>query len=150
VTAAGAVPEPDTTIDGLANAGPQLDGQEVSFVGEVIGDIINAEKGHCWLTLVDNNSTISVFVSAKDAALVSHLGRYGQRGTTLLVQGVFEQDCAEHDGLTDVHASAVFVVDPGAYLTTDFNVRELQFGGLLILVALCLGMLYWYLRERSR
>jgi hypothetical protein len=142
--------EPDTTIVGLTNAGRQLDGQNVTFQGEVVGDILNAEKGYRWLMLQDGGATISVLVAEHEIAKVTHLGRYGQIGTRLEITGTFRVDCPDHDGLTDVHANRVVVIDEGFETESGFVVRELEIGGLLVLVGLCLLVLHWRLRERTR
>jgi hypothetical protein len=142
--------EPDTTITGLVNAGQQLNGQEVTIRGEVIGDILVAESGYKWLMLRDGGATISVLVEEDEVAKVTHLGRYGQIGTQLEVTGVFEADCPEHDGLTDVHATKVVVIDEGSEVTSSFSVVELEIGALLVVVGLCLLVLHRRLRERTR
>jgi hypothetical protein len=145
-----ALAEPNTTIVGLTNAGQQLDGQDVTFQGEVVGDILNAEKGYKWLMLQDGGATISVLVAEHEVAKVTHLGRYGQVGTKLEISGEFQVDCSDHDGLTDVHANRVTVIDEGSKLESGFVARELQIGGLLVIVGLCLLVLHWRLRERTR
>jgi hypothetical protein len=145
-----ALAEPDTTIVGLTNAGQQLDGQNVTFQGEVVGDILNAERGYRWLMLQDGGATISVLVAEQEVAKVTHLGRYGQVGTRLEITGTFRVDCPDHDGLTDVHANRVVVIDEGYETESGFVVRELEIGGLLVLVGLCLLVLHWRLRERTR
>jgi hypothetical protein len=142
--------EPNTTIVGLTNAGQQLDGQEVTIQGEAVGDILIADRNRRWLMLQDGGATISVLVSAEDAAKVTRLGRYGQVGTRLEVTGEFQAGCAEHDGLTDVHAVRVLVVDGGSVAEGHFNVRKLEGGALLAIVGLCLLVLHWRLRERTR
>jgi hypothetical protein len=145
-----ALAEPDTTIVGLTNAGRQLEGQDVTFQGEVVGDILNAEKGYKWLMLQDGGATISVLVAEHEVAKVAHLGRYGQVGTRLEITGEFQVDCPDHDGLTDVHANRVVVIDEGFETESSFTARELEIGALLILVGLCLLVLHWRLRERTR
>jgi hypothetical protein len=138
------------TIAELADASSELDGQAVVFTGEAVGDIINAGADFRWLTVDDASSSISVYVTAEDAAKIVHLGRYNQIGTTLLIEGIFDIDCDLHDGLSDVHATAVTVVDPGADVTTAFNTHQFLVGVLLILIAVGLFVLHWRLRERSR
>jgi hypothetical protein len=149
-TPVAASAEPNTTIVGLVNAGQQLDGQEVAIQGEAVGDILAAEKGFRWLMLQDGGATISVLVSEADAAKVTRLGRYGQVGTRLEVTGTFHVDCADHDGLTDVHASAVKIIDEGVDVASRLDARKLEIGALLIVVGLCLLALHWRLRERTR
>jgi hypothetical protein len=145
-----ALAEPDTTIVGLTNAGQQLDGQKVTIQGEAVGDILNAGDGYRWLTLQDSGASISVLVSEDDAAKVTHLGRYGQTGTRLEVSGEFQVDCAEHDGLIDVHATKVTVIDEGSEVASQFNILELEIGALLVIIGLCLLVLHRRLRERTR
>jgi hypothetical protein len=150
VSPTAAFAEPDTTIAGLTNAGQQLNGQKVTIQGEAVGDILAAESGYKWLTLRDGGASISVLVDEDDAAKVTRLGRYGQTGTRLEVTGVFEADCPEHDGLTDVHATKVVIIDEGSESASRLNVTELQVGGLLIIIGLCLLVLHRRLRERTR
>jgi hypothetical protein len=145
-----ALAEPNTTIVGLVNAGQQLDGQEVVIEGEVVGDIIAAENGHRWLMLQDGGASISVLISEDDLDKVVRLGRYGQIGTRLEVTGEFRTDCVEHQGLVDVHATKLVVLDEGTGLTERVDVRKLQVGGLLVVIGGCLLVLHWRLREKTR
>jgi hypothetical protein len=138
------------TIAQLTDAGQLHDGSVVTITGEAVGDILKADDGHRWLLLQDGNATISVYVDEADAAKVTRLGRYGQVGTRLEVSGIFEADCARHDGLTDVHAATVKVIDEGHDVPSSFNVRALQIGGLLVVVGIGLLLLQWRLRERTR
>lgn len=145
-----ALAEPDTTIIGLTNAGQQIDGMEVTFTGEVVGDILNASGDSKWLLVQDGSASISVVVDTADAEKITHLGRYDQTGTRIEVQGVFTANCTEHDGLTDVHATKITVLDEGSARESVFNTRELQVGALLIVIGVCLYILHWRLRERTR
>jgi len=145
-----ALAKPDTTILRLSNAGSLLDGQKVIFVGEAVGDKISADSGHTWLTLEDEGASISVYVTDEEAERVTHLGRYSERGTRLEITGVFEVDCPQHDGLTDVHATRVVVLDEGETLRSDFDYTELKIGGGLVVFGGCLLLLHWRLRERTR
>jgi hypothetical protein len=150
MTPAVASAEPNTTIVGLTNAGQQLDGQEVTIQGEVVGDILFADGDHKWLMLQDGGASISVLVDEQEVSKVTHLGRYDQVGTRLEVTGEFQVDCADHDGLTDVHAARIIVIDEGIEVESHFDAREFQIGALLIIVGLCLTILHWRLRERTR
>lgn len=140
----------NTSIAALSSAGTLMDGQKVDFAGEAIGDIIKAESGHKWLTLYDAGASISVYVSDADAKKVSNLGRYSQKGTRLEIQGVFYLACAEHEGLSDVHASKVKVLEEGGAQSSPLNMRQLQIGLLLVGIGGLLLLLHWRLRERTR
>jgi hypothetical protein len=132
------------------DAGQRFDGQEVTIEGEVVGDILAADGGHKWLMLQNGGATISVLVDEDEVFKITHLGRYNQVGTRIEVSGVFYVDCPEHDGLTDVHATRVVVLDEGFEIESSFDVRQLEFGGVLVVVGLCLLLLHWRLRERTR
>jgi hypothetical protein len=142
--------EPNTTIVGLTNAGQQIDGQTVTFEGEAIGDILNAGGETKWLLLQDGNASISVLISASDVERITYLGRYDQTGALIEVQGRFTENCDDHDGLTDVHATKITILDEGSMRETAFDIRELQIGALLIIIGACLYVLHWRLRERTR
>ena len=139
-----------TTIASLSSAGTLLDGQRVDFVGEAVGDIIDGGRDHKWLTLYEAGASISVFVSDAASRQVTNLGRYGVRGTTLEIRGVYHLACEEHQGLSDVHAITVKVLDEGGSTPSAINVRQLQVGLLLAGIGLLLLLLHWRLRERKR
>lgn len=139
-----------TTIANLMRAGQYLDGREVIIRGEVVGDILSAGREHKWLLLQDDGVTISVLIANDEASKITHLGRYGQIGTQIEVTGIFHTDCGEHDGLTDLHASRVIVLEEGSEFESPFSMQKLQAGAVLIFVGLVLFILHWRLKERTR
>ncbi|MCL1846732.1 MAG: hypothetical protein FWF91_02050 [Coriobacteriia bacterium] len=142
---------PTTTIDVLLTITEQDDSQDVTVVGEAIGDIINARQSdYKWLLLNHEGASISVYVSAEDASRITHLGRYNQVGTLIEVSGEFRVECAEHEGLTDIHATSITILDEGHSVASPFSSRKLQIGAALILVGAALLVLHWRLRERTR
>jgi hypothetical protein len=151
-TSAPTTPAPTvtTTIANLMDAGQRFDGQEVTIEGEVVGDILAADGDHKWLMLQNDGATISVLVDEDEVSKIARLGRYNQVGTRIEVSGVFRVDCPDHDGLTDLHATRVVVLDEGHEIESAFDLRKLEFGGVLIVVGLCLLVLHWRLRERTR
>ncbi|MDR0888858.1 MAG: hypothetical protein LBM21_03055 [Coriobacteriales bacterium] len=145
-----ALAEPTTTVTSLAQAGEELDNQQVDFTGEVVGDIIDGENGYKWLDVTDGNASISVYVTDDEAAEVTNVGRYGQDGTELEVEGTFNLDCPEHDGLTDVHASKITVLSNGGSVSNPINWKYIIIGVILILVGAALTLLYRFLHDKSR
>ena len=143
--------EPEiTTIFELSNTDQHDDRQMVTVRGEVVGDILNAEAGYKWLLLHDIDATISIFVSEEDALKVTHLGRYNQVGAQLEITGEFHVDCDEHDGLTDIHAISVKVLDEGHIVVSPFDDNKIKLGAVLIALGAGLVFLHWRLRERTR
>jgi hypothetical protein len=155
---APAYAQANITIAELEDASAELDGCRVDIVGEAIGDILAAHDGYVWITLVDldpqskgiDTASINVYMTSKDAELISNLGRFRVVGSTVEVSGVFHLACPEHEGLSDVHASSVRILDEGGSTEQRVDVGLLIFGVVLIAVAGLLLFLFYVLRERLR
>jgi len=145
-----ALADPTTTVYQLINNPGNDNKQDVIVQGEVVGDILNADSGHKWLLLDEDDSTISVYVTNQDAQKITSLGAYGQIGTQVEIEGVFNEDCSDHDGLTDIHAAKVTVLDQGQTVPSLFDSNKLKIGIILLLAGGLLIVVHWRLRERTR
>ena len=144
----------DTSIADLSGADAYYDNQTVQVTGEVVGDSIRAGVSgrHRWITLSaqDDSATISVYMSNESAAKIDTFGEYGTTGTTLQVRGTYHLVCADHEGLSDLHAEAVTVIAPGEQHPDEFDFQAFVPGIVAVVVGLVLlGVFYW-LRERQR
>lgn len=144
----------DTSIKTLSTADSYYDNQTVQVVGEVVGDSIKAGLSgrHRWITLASDEdySTIAVYMSNESAAKIDTFGAYGSTGTTLQVRGTFHLVCADHEGVTDLHAEVVTVIEPGEQHTDAFDPEAFIPGIIAVIVGLALlGVFYW-MRERQR
>jgi hypothetical protein len=139
-----------TTIGAMDNGGKFIDGQRVVFSGEAIGDIVDADADHKWLTLLAGGSSISVYVTDNEAAQVTSLGRYAQKGTELQITGHFYLSDEKHDDTSDVRASKVVVLSNGGSESQHVNLTWLAYGATFILLGVGLSLLYRFLRERTR
>lgn len=100
------------------SANRALNGSEVSFTGEAVGDIVNADEGHKWVNIRgSSNSAISVYMPDDLAKLIQNVGDYHMTGTTLKITGTYHIACPEHEGELDVHASTAEVTDNGGPVT---------------------------------
>lgn len=146
----------DTSIMALAGANSSFDNQTVQVVGEVIGDSIREglDNRHKWITLAanekDSTSTVSVSMTAEQAAKIDTYGKYGTTGTKLQVRGTFHLVCTEHEGLTDLHADIVTVVEKGKHHEDEFDVNAFVPGAIATALGLALMGVFYYLRERQR
>jgi len=156
------------TVVDLFHASEEMDGAKIVFQGEAIGDVLSAGDGYAWVTLkapshrIDGslaeakkernttNASVSVLMTSADSDLITHLGRYHVSGTTLEITGVYNLACEEHQGQSDVHASSVKVISPGAIVDEDPDLSLLIFGVALIFVGCVLVFLFRVLRERQR
>ena len=146
----------DTSIAALGSADAYYDNQTVQVVGEVIGDSIREglENRHKWIKLAahekDSTSTVSVSMTAEQAAKIDTYGKYGTTGTKLQVRGTFHLVCTEHEGLTDLHADIVTVVEKGKHHEDEFDVNAFVPGAIATALGLALMGVFYYLRERQR
>ncbi len=145
----------DVSIEELASADSYLDGQTVQVIGEVVGDRIIAEGDpkYCWITLQSpgsSDSEILIYMPVSSSTKIDTYGAYGKHGTTLQVRGTFNLTCTDHQGASEVHSENVMLVSRGAVEKSEFSLRQL-FPGIMLLIAGCVIMLTFnYLRERER
>lgn len=145
----------DTLISDLEKADSYMDGQTAQITGEAVGDRIRAEldRDHSWITVqaIDGSyAEISVYMSDTQAGLIDTFGMYGQSGTILQVRGVFNLACQEHQGLSDLHAEHVSVVEKGAVKEEQVNLMSFIPGVILVGAGAVLMLVFYYLRERQR
>lgn len=146
----------DTEISALSNADTYYDGQTVQVVGEAVGDIINAEVdgSYRWVNLSSEEQgvvySIAVHMTDSAAQRIDTLGGYGTVGTTLQVRGTFHLVCPDHDGVTDIHADVVSVVDPGTQHPDEFSWQGFIPGAVAVAIGFILMFVFYRLRERQR
>lgn len=146
----------DTSIYDLNNADTSYQGQTVQITGEVIGDSIKAEEdaGMHWITLYSNNNgkegSISVLIDDSYLSLIDMFGEYGKTGTTLQVRGTFHLACPSHEGIVDIHADSVSLVEHGKATPDVFDIKMFIPGIAMCCIGAALAGLFHYLRERQR
>lgn len=144
----------DTSISALQEADSYLNDQTVQVTGEVVGDRIKAEfdPGYCWIVLQANDSyaEVPVFLSLGDTEPIDTYGAYGRKGTTLQIRGTFHLSCPEHQGLTDLHADTVTVVEKGSVTQQVLDLRAFLPGGVLVAVGLVMLLVFRHMREGRR
>lgn len=151
----------DTTIESLFDQASLYEGNTVQVVGEVVGDLIRATDGLgegnrelYWIMLTsteaEDKSSISVLLTAEQAKQIDHFGRYGVTGTTLQVRGEYHQACAEHQGLSDIHAATSSPIARGIESPDSLNFADFAPGIIAVLLGAALLGVYYFVRERSR
>lgn len=144
----------DTSIVDLGTADTYYDNQTVQVMGEVVGDNIRASLGggHRWITLSapGGAATLSVYMSSESAAKIDTYGEYGATGTTLQVRGTFHLVCPDHDGLSDLHAEVVSVVERGSHHEDEFEFDRFIPGIVTVAIGLAMMATFYWIRERRR
>lgn len=143
----------ETSIADLAEADSYYEGQTVLVKGEVVGDRVNDEfrKNNCWITLQDSEtspSVVSVFMTMDQSSIIDTYGQYGTVGTQLQVRGTFHLECAEHQGLSDIHAEEVSAIQKGYESTPAPNMRILSIAIVACVLGAILMIAYHIKRER--
>ena len=145
----------DTSIRELVAADASYQGDTVQVTGEVIGDALLAEEdpGMHWITLesTEQNSdrAISVLVDDTALGLIDTFGGYNARGTILQVRGTFYLTCPSHEGILDIHADTVTLVERGHRIEEELKLEPFIPGIALVAVGLVLTLVYNRLRERE-
>lgn len=90
----------------------KYNGQEVTYVGEIVGDIMN--KGQfSWIHVNDGNNSMSFYVSNELIKDIKYVGRYNVIGDQLEVSGIFIKACIEHSGDIDIHVNNLKITHIG-------------------------------------
>ncbi len=126
----------------------ELDGREVEFVGEVIGEPMR-RGDHLWLNLLDSSGAVGIWVNLKDLPAIRFFGSAAARGDTLRVRGIFHRSCQEHGGDLDIHASALEVVAPGQLIRETLHAGRMAIAAALLLFA-AVAFLLWRARQKGQ
>ena len=121
----------------LINRAKQYDGQEVTYAGEVIGDIM--ERGdYCWINTNDGKNALGIWAPKELASGILHSGSYKYKGDWIEIKGVFHRACPEHGGDLDIHALEIHKVAQGSQVKDEVNpVKKILFftlAGVLIVI----------------
>lgn len=128
----------------------QLDGYEVSFQGEVIGDRLHSGTGHVWINVLGEDSTaLGVWVVRAETEDIGTFGDYEHRGDTVEVAGILNAACDLHGGDLDVHALEFGILASGEELHHDVQPLWAILGLAFIAGAAVLWRVARHLRLRA-
>lgn len=146
----------DTSIGSLFDQASLYDNRIVQVEGEVIGDRIidTTSPNHCWIELAsmeeDDSSNISVWISKEQTEQIDRFGRYGVTGTHFQVRGIYHQACPDHEGLSDIHATASNVLAAGIDHPDELNPSDFSIPLLLVFIGVVLLIAFRFVRDRLR
>jgi hypothetical protein len=111
-----------------------LDGQDIIFQGEVIGDVM-PRQDHFWINVLDGGVAMGIWITAEQRRLIDSVGRYEIKGDAVRIVGRFNRACPEHGGDMDIHAVSLEVITRGYAQRQPLRVDRLIWAGLLLLPA---------------
>ena len=126
----------------------ELDGREVEFAGEAIGDSMR-RGDHVWLNLLDTSGAIGIWASRADLPAIRFFGSAAAQGDTVRVRGIFHRSCPEHGGDLDIHAAALEVVARGELRQVALHAGRMALAAGLLLSA-AVAFLLWRAKQKGR
>lgn len=122
------------------------DGRVILYEGEAIGDVM--ERGDFgWVNLHDGHNAIGVWAPVADLEKIEIVGDYKHIGDRVLVEGVFNLACEEHQGEFDIHAESFTIVKSGRRVEHRVDARKIIAAAILVPVALALYFIDRYRRR---
>lgn len=145
----------ETDIAELSEQAELFDRQTVQVSGEAVGDIVAAsDPDYRWVVIMSTEKSsyaeVTVYMTAKQAALIDTLGRYNRVGTILQVTGTFYEADPELEGAQNVRATSVSVLAPGRIEADEFDPLSFAGGAALLVCGFALLFGFNYVRERQR
>lgn len=118
----------------------ELDGKEVAYQGEAIGEIM-ARGNYSWANLHDGENAIGIWVPNNFLGLISFTGNYNSRGDWLEARGIFNRACEMHGGDLDIHATGLAKIRDGRQVKHRLVTEKQRLSIILSGVLLCLLIL---------
>lgn len=136
----------DVSSSELIENATYWDDKQIKYTGEVIGDIL--ERGdYSWISVSDGENTMSCVIPTTDAKQINYLGRYGVKGDTVCVQGVFNRACAEHGGDMDIHVNSLKQISKGKVLENKYSSAMLYVSCAVFVCAVFMVTIVIYKRK---
>ena len=127
----------------------ELDGQEVVYQGEAIGEAM-VRGDHFWVNLNDGENAVGVWSPNNSLSLISFMGSYDARGDWIEVKGVFNRACKIHGGDLDIHALNVIKLREGRLVTHRLVQRKHTIVIFLLGALICLLILQLLKKKQNK
>lgn len=127
----------------LINKAKQYDGNQVTYRGEVIGEIM-VRGNFAWINVNDGQSALGVWIDKDLLKSITHVGNYKTKGDRIEIIGMFNRSCREHGGDLDIHAASLQKIEEGKFLSQELEPEKVRFAvnaGIIFFSALGLGTL---------
>ena len=128
-----------SSADLIENA-KDYDGRNISFQGEVIGDIMR-RGDFAWVNIADEYNAIGIWVPKDLADKITYAGDYKHIGDYIELTGTFHRACLLHNGELDIHVRELRILRQGQYKEEVTDSKKQNIALIFLGVTLCLGIL---------
>lgn len=135
----------DIDSSSLINNAKFYDGKEVSYTGEVIGNVMK-RGNYAWINVFDGSNAIGIWIPYTESKKIETTGSYNYKGDTIKVSGIFNRACSEHGGEFDIHSNEIEIMKKGSIIF-----RPVSTGKKYITIALSLvaSLFTWFVFKRK-
>lgn len=138
----------DATGADLVSMTSGLDGQTVTFEGEVVSEALAGGREHVWLNVLSDGVAIGVWMPEAMAGQVEEFGRWSHDGDIVRITGVLNEACDTHGGDLDVHAEELTVLTAGTARSHSVEYWKLVPGLAGLMMAYAIVRRAWRREER--
>ena len=124
----------------LIEQAKDYDKKEISYTGEVIGDIMKRGQ-NCWINISDGDNAIGVWAEISLTDNIEFKGSYKYVGDEVKVTGVFNKACPEHGGDLDIHAQKIEIIQKGYISKRSLNIYYILIAVLLLVIAILMNFI---------
>lgn len=117
----------------------QLDGSNVIYIGEAIGNIFPRGE-FAWINVQDDHGTIGVWAPRRLVENIIYLGEYGKKGDTVEIEGKFFRSLPEAGGELCIRAERMRVLLPGQKILHGKAILKKNIS--LLLLGVCLFLFF--------
>ncbi len=135
-------------INDLIENAKEIDGQEVTVQGEVIGE--RMDRGdYSWININDGTNAIGIWLMKSEAEQILYYGNYNNKGDTVEITGTFNRACIEHGGEADLHNNSIKIIEVGHIVKENISSVKVITTSILTVAAL-LYLLFYFKTVKSK
>lgn len=132
----------------LIDRAKELDGKNVLYKGEVIGDIM-PRGSFVWLNIQEGVNAIGVWAPRDMVKDIRTAGDHTHQGDLVEVEGQFFKDDPNFGGEFYIRATSIKMAEPGHITAHTMSVVKIEIAVILLLGIICLGVLRIFVKLKG-
>lgn len=131
----------------LINQDKELDGKNVLFKGEVIGDIM-PRGDFVWFNIQEGATAVGIWAPRDMSKVIQLTGDYIHQGDLVEVEGQFFKDDPKLGGEFCIRAASIKIIEPGHKTTHVMNIVKIEIAVILLVGIICLSILRIFVKKK--